>query len=116
MSVLDAVRGELAGLPERVRDSGLGATAVVLAERLDEAALRDTSAIARELRAVLSELRELARLAPVEADPLDELERRRAARLADSSPQKRAAGGEVLGPRGGRPRGKRRDNAGPGTG
>lgn len=116
MTVTDAARCELDRLPEPIRSSVLAASARTLAERLDEASTRDAPALARELRATVGELRELAKAAPKEADPLDEISARRAARLAGAQASKRATGTDNRRARGGRPRGKRRADPGSGAG
>lgn len=115
MSVLESVQAEVAKLPDAVRLSATAATAEKLAERLDEATPRDTAPIARELRETLAQLSAWAEKVPTEADPLDELERKRAARIADPPVSKRATGTDKLGPRGGRPRRNGRSDPGSGT-
>ena len=87
--IADAVGAEINLLPDQLRRSGLAATARTLAERLDEAGSRDSSALARELRACLTELRHLAAAVPVEADPVDELAAKRAARRASAASPER---------------------------
>ena len=62
MSVEQAARSELSGLPEGLRGSTLAATVVDLAIRLDsEPSDRDAAALSRELRMVLADLHRLAR-------------------------------------------------------
>lgn len=95
MAVYDGVFADIQALPAALRSTGLSAQALVLAERLDEAGARDSAAIARELRATLAELRDLSKAAPREVDPLDDLGKRRAARLANPAPPDGAAGGDV---------------------
>lgn len=85
MTVLSSTEREIEALPQTVRQSALAASALVLAERMQEASSRDTAAIARELRTTLDRLHELADAAPEEVDPLDEISARRTARRAASS-------------------------------
>jgi len=75
-----AVQKDLERLPEADRKGALAALALNLARRLDEGGgLRDTASLARELRATLVEIAN--RVVPLpEADPLDELAKRRAQR------------------------------------
>ena len=65
--------------------ASLAAIRDVLTDRLADAGARDAAALSRELSRVLTELEALR--APEEADPVDEIARRRAARLADASSQ-----------------------------
>ena len=51
-----AVREQLTGLPGAKAHPGLAATAIILARKLDEDAGLATAAVARELRASLTEL------------------------------------------------------------
>jgi hypothetical protein len=77
-----AVRRDLAAMPG-LAESGLAATALDLARRLDAADVRPAAAsmLAAQLRATLLDLRKLA--PPVaEEDGVDELRARRAERLA----------------------------------
>lgn len=78
MSVADAARSG-----DRIRT--LTALRDLLAERLDAAGARDTSAIARQLADVLRELEELK--IPEELDSVDEVSRKRDARRAASGVQ-----------------------------
>ena len=81
MAVADAVEAELARL--KATETVEGAIALRLAEQLD--APRNGMAVAgdaKELRAVLTALRELT---PAKADPIDELNARRAARESTSA-------------------------------
>lgn len=90
----DALRADLDGMPEAVRISTLAAVARELASVLDGMpGARDAASVAKELRATLVELKALAAAVPVEEDPVDELSRRRHARIADSAGADRAAGG-----------------------
>jgi hypothetical protein len=58
MTVEDACRGELAGLPDGVRTSTLAAAALDLARRLDTGPPdREAALLARELRVTVGELR-----------------------------------------------------------
>ena len=95
--IATAVAAELNELPDRLRLSGLAASALTLAHRLDGAAHRDSSALARELRATLADLRQLAAAEPAEADPVDELAAKRAARLAGAALPQRAAAADQRG-------------------
>lgn len=76
--VLAATRAQLGAIGRA--DTPLGATALVLAGRLDVGADPGSAmaAMAKELRAVMAEL---LRGAPAVADPVDELRERRRARL-----------------------------------
>lgn len=94
MSVAQALERDLEAMPEAVRDSTLAAVARELASVLDaEPGARDAAAVAKELRAAMAELTAMANAAPKESDPIDEISRRRAARVADAPPPDRAAGG-----------------------
>lgn len=79
-----ATRRDISDLPKRLQESGMAATALTLARRLDEAGLRDSPPLARELRTVLVALQAQAPKKS-EGDDLDELARRRAERRAASS-------------------------------
>lgn len=76
-----AVRAELRDSPRK--DSALARTALVLAERLDDVETPATAvaAMAKEIRAVLSDL---GRDAGALTNPLDELKRRREQRQGAS--------------------------------
>ncbi|MFF2650379.1 hypothetical protein [Streptomyces sp. NPDC058045] len=78
--VSDAVRAEISALGVEPTAPGLAAAAVTLAEHLD-AARGPTGAanVARELRMVVGELRDLAPMTQ-EGDALDDLTARREAR------------------------------------
>lgn len=82
MSVSSGVMADLQALG--LTDSGEGQAALTLAEQLDSPAEDETStgraALVRELRMVMAGLR--ARPAKTAADPLDELEAKRAKRRA----------------------------------
>ena len=81
MSNLEAVRRDLALLPLDLQQTALASIAETLAARLDEAALRDSAPLARELRSTLEKLEQLALDAkPIALDPLDELNARRTAK------------------------------------
>ena len=74
MGVTEAVTATLAAIGKT--DTALGASALVLAGRLDADGTADTAvaAMTKELRATLSEL---TRDAPAKGDPVDELRERR---------------------------------------
>jgi hypothetical protein len=81
-------------MPATVRDSTVAAGARVAAQILDgRPGTRDTASLLKELRAAMADLTEMAAAAPKESDPIDELKRRRAARVPESAVQDRAAGG-----------------------
>lgn len=79
MSVLAAVKKELRAIGKTA--TPLGATALTLAERLDDGIDPGSAmaAMAKELRATMDEL---ARTAPAVADPIDDLKKRRERRLS----------------------------------
>jgi hypothetical protein len=94
MTVSEALRDELAGMPKAVQESTLAAGARVAAKILDHnPGARDAASLLKELRATMAELKILAEQAPEEADPIDELSERRAARVADPAGADRTAGG-----------------------
>lgn len=94
MTVSDALRADLKGMPEAVRNSTLAAGARVAAEILDsEPGARDAASLLKELRATMAELKTMADAAPEEADPIDELNRRRAARQPGAHLSQRSIGG-----------------------
>lgn len=73
-----AVTACLAELPPTMRGHGLALLAQAVAQRADAAGLRDTAALARELRAELAELRALAAAEPPErGDVIDAILARR---------------------------------------
>lgn len=74
MGVADSVRATLTAIGKT--DTALGASALVLAERLDRKTTADTAvaAMTKELRATLAEL---TKDAPAKGDPVDELRERR---------------------------------------
>lgn len=78
-----AVQRDLDQMPEHLQGSGLAATALDLAARLDAPGVRPAAAamVSAQLRATLLELAKLSPPVPQE-DGLDELRARRAARLA----------------------------------
>jgi hypothetical protein len=78
MTVLERVTADVAALPDQVAGSGLAGACLLLAERLDGAAARDSAPLARELRAALAELHALAEGPTVkETSRVDELKARR---------------------------------------
>ncbi len=94
MTVGEALADELAGMPEAVQSCTLAAVARELAAVLDAGpGARDAASVAKEMRAALAELKTMAEQAPEESDPIDELERRRADRIAGTPLPHRAAGG-----------------------
>lgn len=78
-----AVRRDLSQMPAELAESGLAATALDLARRLDSPGVTPTPAsmLAAQLRTTLLDLRKLAPPA-VQEDGVDELRARRASRLA----------------------------------
>lgn len=85
MSVVEAVRRDLAAIAERdagLAECGLAASALALARELDSGENSATSkaACARALAEALDRLRELVPVAP-ESDALDELAKARARRI-----------------------------------
>lgn len=86
MSVVSALRAELGEMPEAVSGSTLAATALVLAEQLDDVTTSATSKsmCAAKLMDAMATLRELAPLKR-ESDGIDDLTARRASRLAASA-------------------------------
>jgi hypothetical protein len=70
--VVKAVTLEIEALPAEIRDSGLAAATIVLAERLAVASPRDAAPIGRELRESLATLRQMAEAMP--SEELNELE------------------------------------------
>lgn len=82
MGVTAAVRATLENIGKT--DTALGASALVLAERLDREGTADTAvaAMTKELRATLAEL---TKDAPAKGDPVDELRQRREKRRARSA-------------------------------
>lgn len=89
-----ALEADLAGMPERVQASTLAAVARTLAGQLDEGiGARDAASVAKEIRACVADLRVMADMVPEEADPIDELARRKAARQSGPDVPQRAAGG-----------------------
>ncbi len=90
----ESLRADLDGMPKAVRESTLAAGARVAAAILDdEPGARDAAALLKELRATMAELKIMADAAPVEADPIDELSRRKAARQSGAHLSQRPAGG-----------------------
>jgi hypothetical protein len=83
MSMEEAVLVDLAQLPQRMREGGVAAVALMCARMLDEGGLppRDAAGFAREVRLSLAQLREMA---PGESkgDPTDEVRERREKRMA----------------------------------
>ena len=76
-TVVDAVKTDLAELPERLQRGALAAAALELARTIDQGLNQAGST--KELRAVMAELRAQAPMQP-KGDAVDELNRRRAAR------------------------------------
>jgi hypothetical protein len=93
MSVRDALEADLADMPARVQDSTLAEVARTLAAVLDERpGARDAASVAKEMRAALADLKTMADAVPEEADPIDELSRRKAARQSGAHLPQRSAG------------------------
>ena len=85
LSVSEAVRIEVLALPLSLRGSVLALTAVHLAKILTETdAARDSAALARELRAVLTDLAAARANAVDKHDMVDEIGARRQKRRAQS--------------------------------
>lgn len=84
--VEQAVRSDLAELPEKMRKGGIAAVALMSARVLDEGGLapRDAAGYAREIRLSLAQLREMAP-GEVKGDVTDEVRQRREKRLAEGS-------------------------------
>lgn len=112
MSILDAVKREIAELPDEAQSSSLAMTALDLAERLDGAGNRDAAALSRELRSTLAELVASAPAKPKGMDPLDEIAAARAKRLSGGDVPERAEGEPVKRSGRGGAGGKRRSAAG----
>jgi hypothetical protein len=81
-SVREAVERDLQRFGEADRGCALASSALTLAEALDEGAGLSTAAVARELRATMTELLKAA--AKPEEDRVDDLSARRAARRAST--------------------------------
>lgn len=81
-TVVDAVKADLADLPEKLQLGALAASALELARTIDQGLNQATCT--KELRAVLAELREQAPLKP-SGDAVDDLNERRAARQRAAS-------------------------------
>ncbi len=79
----EAVRSDLAQLPESMRKGGVAAGALHCARILDEGGLapRDEAGYVREVRLALGQLREMAP-GDVKGDVTDEMSMRRERRLA----------------------------------
>ena len=80
--LITAVQREIRALPPDLRQSGLAASALTLAARLDEAGPRDTAAIARELRTTLTELHDRANSTPDEESEIEAILRESSAELS----------------------------------
>lgn len=90
-AVLAALEVDLRAMPQRVRESTLAAVARSLAEQLDEGiGARDAASVAKEIRACVADLRVMADMVPEEADPRDELARRKLARQSGANVPQRA--------------------------
>jgi hypothetical protein len=93
MSVRTALDADLEQMPRRVQESTLAAVARELADVLDgKPGARDAASVAKEMRAALTDLRTMADMVPEEADPIDELSRRKAARQSGTHLPQRPAG------------------------
>jgi hypothetical protein len=72
--LVGSVTREIEALPPAVALSGLAATTITLAERLEVASPRDAAPLGRELRESLAKLQAMANeSATEEVDPLDKL-------------------------------------------
>jgi len=81
--VTNSLERQLAKYNSELKESPLAESARVLAELLDDGPpAREASAISREFRAILTELRERDSEVPASADPLDEIAARRQRRAA----------------------------------
>lgn len=93
---MDALRGEDRGLAlRRTRD--------LLATAMESCEPRELASIARQYRETLRDIAALP-VAAEEADPLDEIAKRRADRLAKTKAGSATAKGDKRGPGGGRSR------------
>lgn len=82
MTVRAGVERDLLVLPEDVREGGLAALALAMADEIDDPnSATSKSMCAKQLRDVLLDLKKVAPAVP-EKDGLDELQKRRAARRA----------------------------------
>ncbi len=72
-SVVDAVRDDIKKLPSELRESGLAASALTLAERLYMASPRDSAGLAKELRTTLELLQIKAGEEVSEEHPIESL-------------------------------------------
>jgi hypothetical protein len=83
LRAVDGVEADLRALPAPLAGSGLAASALALARKLDDGETSATAAAACT-RSLVTTMRELRSLAPAkeEVDRLDELTRRREARAA----------------------------------
>lgn len=79
--VVEAVKRDLETLG--LTDTSLGATAIALADRLDdyETSAAAAAACAKELRSTMAELNQMANAKPTATDGVSEIEQRRARRL-----------------------------------
>lgn len=87
IGVAASVQRDLEALDEQARKSGLAASALTLARRLDGDDLltaRDQATLAAELRQTLAELRRQFPQAKRQEDPIDQLRARREARRGAS--------------------------------
>lgn len=93
-SVLQAARADIEKLAPEWHSHTLAAQARTLASVLDEGAgARDMATVSRELRLIMAELQALAERKPAEADPIDELSKRRATRVSTADVPDRAGRG-----------------------
>lgn len=86
VAVVDALERYLGTLPANLAESPLAASALAMAREIDNAGNSATSKSMCQAR-LQDALKEIRTLAPevLEADPLDELEHRRATRIARGS-------------------------------
>jgi len=83
--VVAAVLRDLSRLPVVVRDTTEAATAVALARELDRGRLMSTAPVAKELRATVELLRQMAALQEEAGDAVDDLAAKRAVRRANTA-------------------------------
>lgn len=83
----EAVLRDLQRLPGDLQRSTEAATALALAEELERGRAQSSAAVAKELVALMEQLRAQARVVDAPADPLDELAQRRSVRLSSGTDQ-----------------------------
>lgn len=80
-----AVLRDISGLPADLQRSTEAATALALAEELERGRAQSSAAVAKELVALMQALRASAEAKEAQEDPLDQLAKRRAARLPNAA-------------------------------